>query len=122
MSSLRGFRCRRCRAEVLARSPEIRSGNPDAEGCLPPVLCCGQSLRPFPTDQLVSATLRRPRHTCCALCGYSLQIVVHPDGPLVCEVCRRELAVPTGKNSGPVRTGSVAVLCGNDVAPPAPVA
>jgi hypothetical protein len=121
MGSLQGFRCRQCRTELLARPPD-RTGNPGAEGWAPPLLCCGLLLRPFPTDQVVSARLRRPRRACCPVCGYSVQIVVHPDGPLVCAACRRELVLPIEKNPGWARDGSAADLPGDDVAPPAPAA
>lgn len=99
MSSLQGFRCRRCRTEVLAKPP-LRYRDRDATDWAPPVLCCGLWLSRLPPDQLLPdqtllEKLPARRQALCQRCGYSVQIVVRPDWPLVCAVCREELQTPT---------------------------
>lgn len=91
MGSIRGFRCRRCQAEVLATS--TRAGVVDRTEWTPPVLCCGQPLRPLETGQVLSAKLPRRRTVHCPRCGFEVCIIVHPVRPLVCAICQAEFAV-----------------------------
>ncbi len=94
MTRPQGFRCRRCRAELLARPPEwVR----DAKDWTPPVLCCGLLLLRIPPEQVLSAWVPRGRHVCCPVCGISVQLVVKPHWPLRCATCRRALEVPAGE-------------------------
>jgi DNA-directed RNA polymerase subunit RPC12/RpoP len=100
MGSLWGFRCKRCRAEVLAR-PE--SGPlMDRRAWTPPVLCCGQALRALEPDQVVLVMPSRRRAARCPRCGYQVRLVVHPAGPLVCMVCQTNFVILEGT---PDRTG-----------------
>ncbi len=94
MGSLCGFRCERCRAEVLAR-PE--SGPlTDRTAWTPPVLCCGQPLRTLEPDQVLLVTPSRRRALRCPRCGYQVRVVVHPAGSLVCMVCQTDLVLIEG--------------------------
>jgi hypothetical protein len=92
MGSLRGFRCERCRAELLAR-PEPRPLT-DRRAWTPPVLCCGKPLRALDPEQILSVTPTRRRGACCPRCGYQVRVVVHPAGSLVCMVCQTDLVIP----------------------------
>jgi len=66
----------------------------DATTWTPPILCCDQPLRRLPADQIVAAVPSHGRQASCLRCGYSVRIVVHPTGALVCAVCRQELQTP----------------------------
>lgn len=84
MGSIRGFRCRHCRAELLAPAGlRPRRHGPGVS----PILCCGQPLRPLDTGQVLSAPLPRRRSARCPHCGTAVQIIVQPEGPLVCMPC-----------------------------------
>ncbi len=91
MGSVRGFRCASCRGELLATAePGLQASRP---GWTPPVLCCGQALRPLDPDQIVPAMLTRGRVSRCPRCGYQVRIVVHPVNPPVCMLCQQEFAL-----------------------------
>jgi hypothetical protein len=106
MGSIRGFRCRRCQAEVLATS--TRAGVVDRTEWTPPVLCCGQPLRPLETGQVLAAKLPRRRIVHCARCGFEVGIIVHPVRPLVCAVCQAEF-VGIEVDAGAAGTGEAQV-------------
>ena len=93
MGSVRGFRCQRCHAEILATDPE-RAGRP---GWTPPVLCCGEPLRPLAVDQVMAGlpvgAFRRGRLARCPRCGYRVRVVVHPAGLLACLICQKEFEI-----------------------------
>jgi hypothetical protein len=91
MGSLRGFRCERCRAELLARS-EPRPLM-DRRAWTPPVLCCGRPLRALDPEQILLFTPSRHRGACCPRCGFQVRVVVHPAGSLVCMVCQTDLVI-----------------------------
>ena len=94
MRSIRGFRCGVCRAEVLAfRAPAALP--PRAEWS-PPILCCGQPLRPIEPDQIPLPTGTRGRLARCPRCGSQVHLIVHPAGPLVCMLCQTEFAIGNG--------------------------
>lgn len=77
-------------------------------GMDPPVLCCGQPLRPLETGQVLSATLPRRRTAHCPRCGFEVGIVVYPVRPLVCAICQAEFAVGEG-DAGVAGTGEAQV-------------
>lgn len=91
MGSIRGFRCEWCHAEVLATARHASVTGRRA--WTPPVLCCGQPLRPLETGQVLSAGLPRRRMARCARCGYEVWVIVHPVGALVCAVCQADFVV-----------------------------
>jgi len=90
MSSIRGFRCERCQAEVLATSTRAGVGRPD---WTPLVLCCGRPLRSLEIGQVLSARLPRRRGARCARCGYEVCVIVHPVRALVCAICQAEFVM-----------------------------
>lgn len=91
MGSVRGYRCASCRGELLANAePVVRAGRPN---WTPPVLCCGQPLRPLEADQILPAMLTRGRVARCPRCGYQVRIVVHPVSLPVCMLCQLEFAL-----------------------------
>ena len=94
MESIRGFRCRVCRAELLA--PAELGGFAGRSGGAPPVLCCGQPLRPLETDRNLAGLLTRRHVACCPRCGYKVRVVAHPAGPLVCMVCQTNFVIVGG--------------------------
>jgi hypothetical protein len=102
MGSIRAFRCEWCRAEVLAtaRHAAVIGG----AAWTPPVLCCGQPLRPLETGEVLSAWLPRRRVARCARCGYEVWVIVHPVRTLTCAVCQAEFRVG-GPETGAVMTG-----------------
>ena len=91
MGSIRGFRCGRCRGEVLATAK--RAGLVDRSDWSPPLLCCGQFLQPVEVGQVLSAAPPRRRRAWCPRCGYEVQVIVHPVGPLTCVSCQTDLLV-----------------------------
>jgi len=94
MGSIRGYRCTSCRGELLATSePAIRPARPT---WTPPVLCCGQPLRPLDPAEILTAMLPYGRPWACPRCGYQVRIVVHPASPLVCMLCQIEYTLSTG--------------------------
>jgi DNA-directed RNA polymerase subunit RPC12/RpoP len=99
MSSLSGFRCGRCRAELLARAEPGPSA--ERKGWTPPVLCCGQPLRALEPDQLVLIMPSRRRAARCPRCGYQIRLVVHPAGSLVCMVCQTDFVILEGTPERP---------------------
>lgn len=94
MSSIRGFRCRVCGAEVLATAELAESTR--RTDWTPRVLCCGQWLRPLEPDQVILPPLTRRRLARCSRCGYKVRLIVHPASPLVCAVCQIELLIFDG--------------------------
>ncbi|MFI5342078.1 MAG: hypothetical protein ACHQ7N_19850 [Candidatus Methylomirabilales bacterium] len=106
MGSIRGFRCEHCHAEVLATSSHAAVIGGAA--WTPPVLCCGQPLRPLETGQVLSAKLPRRRTVHCPRCGFEVGIIVHPVRPLVCAVCQAEFAGGEG-DAGAAGTGEAQV-------------
>ncbi len=97
MGSLRGFRCRRCRGELLASAESAgRSGRPE---WTPPILCCGESLRPLAPDQILAellvGVLARGRVARCPRCEYQVRLVVHPAGALMCGICQKPFEIIT---------------------------
>lgn len=98
MGRIRGFRCGRCRAEVLATSGPPDSA--DRAAWSPPVLCCGEALRPLETSQIASILLARRRLVCCPQCGYQLHVIVHPAETLVCQICQKAFTVTSGTPLG----------------------
>ena len=102
MGSLWGFRCKRCRAEVLARPEPGPFMNRTA--WTPPVLCCGQTLRALEPDQVVLVVPSRRRAARCPRCGYQVRLVVHPAGSLVCMVCQTDFVILGGTPDRPSRT------------------
>ena len=107
MSSVRGFRCQRCRGEVLAAA-EV-PGMADRPDGTPPVLCCGAPLRPLPPDQILAeilvGVLARGRLARCPRCGYRIRLVVHPAGRLVCRSCHSNLTIGAGETDTRDRLG-----------------
>jgi DNA-directed RNA polymerase subunit RPC12/RpoP len=95
MGSVRGFRCGRCRAEVLAMAAP--AGSINRMGWTLPLLCCGQPLLALEPDQVLSTMLTRRRVARCSRCGYKLRLVVHPASSLVCMPCQTDL-VMIGRN------------------------
>jgi DNA-directed RNA polymerase subunit RPC12/RpoP len=91
MGSVRGFRCDRCHAEILAtRGAGVFVGGTEWSA---PVLCCGQPLKALEPDQVSSGILTARRAARCPRCGYKVHLVVHPAGPLVCMQCQVELVI-----------------------------
>jgi len=111
MSSVRGFRCQWCRAEVLAAA-EVPGMGGQADRASP-VLCCGAPLRPLSQDQILSeilvGVLARGRVARCPRCGYRIRVVVHPSGSLVCRSCQTNFTIGTGETSTRDRLGLRAV-------------
>ncbi len=95
MGSLWGFRCERCRAEVVAR-PEPGPLT-DRRAWTPPILCCGQPLSAIDPDQLPLFMPSRRRGARCPRCGYQVGIVVHFSAPLVCMVCQADFVMIRGR-------------------------
>ncbi len=117
MSSLRGFRCRQCRAEVLASGPATHTD------WTPPILCCGAPLHPLSPDQILAeilvGVLAWGRVARCPRCGYRIRVVVHPSGPLVCRNCCTSLMIGAGESGMPDDIGVPAAKefrgrCGNE--------
>ena len=92
MSSIQGFRCEQCRAELLA--PPVTTNLDGRPGWTPPVLCCGRPLRLLDTGQVLSATLLSRRLARCPRCGYQVRLIVQPMSPLVCRVCQTDFVIP----------------------------
>ncbi len=99
MGSIRGFRCDQCRAELLATSPADLIGR---TAWIPPLLCCGKSLRALEPDQVLSSTLASRRVARCPRCGYTVRLIIHPAGSLVCLPCRTAFVIIGGQ---PARDG-----------------
>ena len=91
MGSIQEFRCRVCRAEILATA-ELGSFAGWTGGA-PPVLCCGRPLEP---DQILAGLLTGRRVACCPRCGYKVRVIIHPAGPLVCMVCQTDFVIVGG--------------------------
>jgi hypothetical protein len=98
MGRIRGFYCGRCRAEVLATS--ALATNTDRTGWIPPVLCCGEPLRPLETAEVVTLLVPRRRFACCPQCGIQFTVVVHPVGAFFCQVCQKELSIASSTLMG----------------------
>lgn len=94
MGGVREFRCQVCRAELLATA-EL-GGFAGRTGGAPPVLCCGQPLRPLEPDQILAGLLTRRHVACCPRCGYKVRVIIHPAGPLVCMVCQTDFVIVGG--------------------------
>src|SRR3974390_1315110 len=91
MGSIQGFRCGECRAELLATPvPTNLNGR---SGWTPPVLCCGQPLRPLDMGHVLSAPMISRRAARCPRCGYHVRLIVQPMGSLVCMVCQTDFVV-----------------------------
>lgn len=98
MGSVRGYRCTSCRGELVATSePAGQAGRPN---WTPPVLCCGQALRPLDADQILPAMLTRGRVARCPRCGYQVRVVVHPVSPPICMLCQLEFSLDAGPSEG----------------------
>lgn len=94
MASIHAYSCRQCRAELLStRRPQGRATVPD-EGV--PVLCCGRPPKPLDAGHVLSTQVVRRRPARCARCAYAVDVVVHPEGSLVCASCRTPLEVERG--------------------------
>ncbi len=93
MSSIQGFRCGQCRAELLTTS---EPANLHRSGWTPPVLCCGQPLRPLDTGQVLSIPLVPRRVARCPRCSYKVCLIVQPISPLVCMVCQMDFVILGG--------------------------
>ncbi len=117
MSSVRGFRCQRCRAELLAAA-EV-PGQASLPEWTPPILCCGGTLCPLPPDQMLAellvGALARGRVARCPRCGYRVRLVVHPAGTLVCMICQREFEL--GAPEANTREGPGALAAARDERP-----
>lgn len=100
MSRLQGFRCPRCRLELLVRRP-AQLDDASAAGWTPPLVCCGLPLRPLPLDHVPALPRRSRRDARCPGCGYSVQIIVRPAGPLLCAACRQALTGGVAPSVGP---------------------
>jgi hypothetical protein len=99
MSSIQGFRCGHCRAELLARP--VTANLSGRSGWTPPVLCCGQPLRLLDTGHVLS-TPRLPRRIArCPRCGYEVRLVVQPLRPLACLICQTDLVTLGGNPDRP---------------------
>lgn len=89
MGSIQGFRCRRCRGEIVASAdpdhPLDRAVGP------PQVLCCGRPVRPVETAQVLSTSLPSRRIARCPGCGFQVRVIVRPEGPMLCRLCGREM-------------------------------
>jgi hypothetical protein len=94
MGSVRGFCCQICRAELLATA-EL-GGFAARTGGAPPVLCCGQPLRPLESDQILGGLLKGRHVACCPRCGYKVRVIIHPAGPLICMVCQTDFVIVGG--------------------------
>jgi hypothetical protein len=91
MGGIRGFRCNQCHAELITgRSP---GGAQIAADRSPPILCCGHPLRALRPDEVVAAMPVRRQVAQCPRCGYVVDLVVHPPGPLVCVLCQIEFGL-----------------------------
>jgi hypothetical protein len=91
MGSVRGYRCTSCRGELLTTAePRVPAGRPN---WTPPVLCCGQPLRPLDADQILPAMLTRGRLARCPRCGCQVRVIVHPVHPPVCMLCQLEFVL-----------------------------
>ncbi len=106
MSSIQGFRCGQCRAELLATP--VTTNLSGRSGWTPPVLCCGQTLRLLDTGQVLSAPMLPRRMARCPRCGYQVRLVVQPMRPLVCVVCQTDFVTLRGNPDRPEQ--SVAVV------------
>jgi DNA-directed RNA polymerase subunit RPC12/RpoP len=91
MGKILGFRCKQCRAELLAM-PEPGGVNPRT-GWTPPVLCCERPLRALEPDQILPSMLTLPGVARCPRCGYSVRLIVHPAASLVCMPCRKDFVI-----------------------------
>jgi len=94
MSSIQGFRCGQCRAELLARP--VATNLNIKSGWTPPVLCCGQPLRLLDTGHVLSAPSLPCRIACCPRCGYQVRLVVQPLRPLACLICQTDFVTLGG--------------------------
>ncbi len=107
MGSVRGYRCASCRGELLATAEAAMSaGRPN---WTPPVLCCGQPLRPLDPDQLLPAMLTRGRMARCPRCGYQVRMIVHPVTPPVCMLCQLEFTLLDAPGAGKAVSSSAAL-------------
>ncbi len=99
MGSIRGFRCGVCRAEVLVAS------NPSALASrvewTPPILCCGQPLRPLEPELVTLLQGTRRRVAQCPRCGYEVRLIIHPAGHLGCMLCQTDFTTLGGR-PGPI--------------------
>ncbi len=100
MGSLRGFRCGRCRGEVLATS---RWSDPLGRSeWAPPLLCCGRVLQPLDIGQILLAGPPPRRSARCPRCGYTVRVVVHPATELSCVSCQVALEFSDAETGQPV--------------------
>ncbi len=95
MGSMRAFRCQRCRAEMLARVHSLRAGIRAAG--MPSILCCGVPVRAAEPEavlgDILTGALAQGRAAHCPCCGFSIRLVVHPLGRLVCRDCRVDFLI-----------------------------
>ncbi len=99
MSSIRGFRCGVCRAELLVSSDP--GGLPSRIEWTPPILCCGQPLLPVEPELVSLLQGTRRRIAQCPRCGYEVRLIVHPAGHLGCMLCQTDFTTLGGR-PGPV--------------------
>jgi hypothetical protein len=99
MGSVLGFRCGVCRAEVLVASDP--GGLPSRVEWTPPILCCGQPLRPIEPELVTLPQGTRRRVAQCPRCGYEVRLIVHPAGHLGCMLCQTDFAI-LGERPRPV--------------------
>lgn len=95
MGSIRGFRCGVCRAEVLVASNPFAL--PSRVEWTPPILCCGQPLRPLEPDLVTLLQGARRRVAQCPRCGYEVGLIVHPAGHLRCMLCQTDFTTFSGR-------------------------
>jgi len=88
MARMRGFRCGRCGAEILAASQP--SSHAERRDWSPPILCCGQPLRSVEPDQVLPVQTSHRRILRCPRCDFQVQLIVHPADSLVCMLCQTE--------------------------------
>ena len=104
MGSMRGFRCGRCRGEVLATTRW--SGPLERSEWAPPLLCCGHVLQPLDVGQILLAGPLPRRSARCPRCGYTVRVVVHPVSELTCVSCQVALECSDAETAQPVGAAS----------------
>jgi DNA-directed RNA polymerase subunit RPC12/RpoP len=91
MGSLQAYRCKRCRTEVVAATRS--AGHPASGPRSPQLLCCGEPLKSLAIDSVQGGEIPKRRFARCPRCGYRVQLVMQPLGPLVCLPCQMEMIV-----------------------------
>lgn len=91
MGNIQGFRCTRCRGEMVTSAGPEHSL--DRAVSPPQVLCCGRPLRPVETAQVLSTSLPSRRIAHCPGCGFQVRVIVRPESPLLCRLCGRDMII-----------------------------